>query len=188
MGDDDDFPLRDGDDPGDDRAEGERKRLFERVVPEVLKGLVERAVERSVGRIVEAPENLRHFANEAKLPKEVLHYLYTQIDETKNGLYRVVAKEIRDVLEHTQFAEEMTKVLTKLSFEIKTEIRFIPNDAASKADRHEGEGEQPDAEGDDDDAEPKGKAGLPKPEVKAQVTVKDSSKEARRDRRRREGT
>ena len=40
-----------------------------------------------------------------------------------------VAKEIRDVLEHTQFADEMTKVLTKLSFEIKTEVRFVPNDS-----------------------------------------------------------
>ncbi len=134
MGDEDDVPPREGDYSPDDRSEGERKRLFERVVPEVLKGLVERAVERSVGRIAEGPENLRHFVNEAKLPKEVLHYLYTQIDETKNGLYRAVAKEIRDVLEHTQFAEEMTKVLTKLSFEIKTEIRFIPNDAAKPAE------------------------------------------------------
>jgi hypothetical protein len=187
MGDEDDVPPREGDYSPDDRSEGERKRLFERVVPEVLKGLVERAVERSVGRIAEGPENLRHFVNEAKLPKEVLHYLYTQIDETKNGLYRAVAKEIRDVLEHTQFAEEMTKVLTKLSFEIKTEIRFIPNDAAKPADRHEASDDE-DEPSEDDDAEPKGKAGLPKPEVKAQVSVKDSSKEARRERRRREGT
>ena len=188
MGDEDDFPLRDADDAPDDRAEGERKRLFERVVPEVLKGLVERAVERAAGRITEGPENLRHFVNEAKLPKEVLHYLYTQIDDTKNGLYRAVAKEIRDVLEHTQFAEEMTEVLTKLSFEIKTEIRFIPNDAASKADRHDASENDEGAPGDDEDAEPKGKAGLPKPQVKAQVSVKDTSKEARRDRPRREGT
>ena len=55
----------------------------------------------------------------------------------------MVAKEIRDVLEQTKFADEITKVLTKLSFEIKTEIRFIPNDAASK--RAEGEGDAADA-------------------------------------------
>ncbi len=36
------------------------------------------------------------------------------------------------MLEHTQFADEITKVLTKLSFEIKTEIRFIPNEAAEE--------------------------------------------------------
>jgi hypothetical protein len=185
MGDEQDLPPREGE-FSDDKSEGERKRLFERVVPEVLKGMVERAVERGVGRIAEGPENLRHLVGDLKLPKEVLHYLYTQIDETKNGLYRAVAKEIRDVLEHTQFAEEMTKVLTKLSFEIKTEIRFIPNDASKDKPAPEGEGR--DDEPDDEDAdEPKGKAGMPKPEVSAQVSVKDRSKEARRERRRREG-
>jgi hypothetical protein len=102
-----------------------------------------------------------------KLPKEVLHYLYTQIDETKNGLYRVVAKEIRDVLEHTQFADEMTKVLTKLSFEIKTEIRFIPNDAAKSAEK---------------DGEDEGEGGgrFPKPDISSHVSVKDRTKDARR--------
>ena len=187
MGDDHDVPPREGDYSPDDKSEGEGKRLFERVVPEVLKGLIERALERGVGRIAEGPENLRHLVGDLKLPKEVLHYLYTQIDDTKNGLYRAVAKEIRDVLEHTQFAEEMTKVLTKLSFEIKTEIRFIPNDAAKAGDRRDDSEDEDDANEDEDDAEPKGKAGLPKPEVSAQVTVKDRRTEARRERRRREG-
>ena len=68
---------------------------------------------------------------EMKLPKEVLSYIYTQIDDTKGDLYRVVAKEIRDVFERMQFADEIAKVLTKLSFEIRTEIRFIPNEAGT---------------------------------------------------------
>jgi hypothetical protein len=178
-----DPPLRD-----DSEREKEKKHLLERAVeravPEVLKRFVERAVESGVGRLEsgverlqEGPENLRQFVGDLKLPKEFLQYLYTQIDDTKNGLYRVVAKEIRDVLEHTQFAEEITKVLTKLSFEIKTEIRFVPNTArrAPAAD-DDGEG---------DDGENRA-SGLPKPEVKAQVSVKDHSKEPRRERRRRE--
>ena len=185
MGEDHDVPPREGD-PADEKSEGDRKRLFERVIPEVLKGILERAVERGVGRISEGPENLRHLVGELKLPKEVLHYLYTQIDDTKNGLYRAVAKEIRDVLEHTQFAEEMTKVLTKLSFEIKTEIRFVPNDAAKGGERIEGEDDD-EAPEDGETGEPKGKVGLPKPQVTAQVSVKDRSKEARPERRRREG-
>ena len=127
------------------------------------KRVVERAVESGASRLAEGPENLRNFVQEMKLPKEALHYLYQQIDDTKNGLYRVVAKEIRDVLEQTQFADEITKVLTKLSFEIKTEIRFIPNDAGSKRQAgEEGEGE--------------GGMRFPKPEVTAQVSVKDRGK------------
>ena len=32
-------------------------------------------------------------------------------------------------MEHTNLADELAKMLTTLSFEIKTEVRFIPNDA-----------------------------------------------------------
>jgi hypothetical protein len=102
------------------------RTLLERLVPEIIK----RLVETGVGKIAEGPENLRNFVSELKLPKEIVTYLLVQIDETKNGVYRVVSKEIRDFLQETNFGEELTKILTKLSFEIKTEIRFIPNDAA----------------------------------------------------------
>jgi hypothetical protein len=42
---------------------------------------------------------------------------------------RVVAKEVRDFLSATDLSGELTRALTALSFEIKTEVRFIPNDA-----------------------------------------------------------
>jgi hypothetical protein len=212
MGDHEDLPFRE-ETEAPDRADGDRgergdqdkRRLFERVMPEILKRAVERAVESGASRLAEGPENLRNFVQEMKLPKEVLHYLYTQIDDTKNGLYRVVAKEIRDVLEQTQFADEITQVLTKLSFEIKTEIRFIPNDAARDGgSRPQTSGRTdpraPGREGsrpDDAASEAGGLGGsgggggrtkLPKPEVTAQVSIKDRGKDVRRERRGREDT
>lgn len=178
----------DHDEPPDDAPEGERKRLFERALPQLVKRLVERAVESGVEKLQEGPENLRNLVDDLKLPKEVLHYLYTQIDDTKNGLYRVAAKEIRDVLEHTQFADEITKVLTKLSFEIKTEIRFVPNTARATRPDDDGEGDA-EGEGDaDEEVDADGRPGLPKPQVTASVSMRDKSKEPRRERRRREGT
>src|SRR5689334_11422395 len=114
MGDTDDSAHRD-DAPEGEKHEGERKRAFDRAIPDLLKRAVEKAVETGVGRLSDTPDSLRNFVGDMKLPKEVLHYLYQQIDDTKAGLYRVVAKEIRDVIEHTQFADEITKVLTKLS-------------------------------------------------------------------------
>ena len=147
----------DGERDDGERDDKDRRSRFERAVPEVVKRSVERAVESGVERLQDGPENLRNFVGEMKLPKELMHYLFTQIDDTKTGLYRVVAKEIRDVLEHTQFADELAKMLTKLSFEIKTEIRFVPNTSASKDDEEKHEG-------------------LPKPEVKAQVTMKEKGK------------
>jgi hypothetical protein len=167
---DDSDPLRD-DESEKPEGEQEKRRLFERAIPEIVKRVVERAVETGIDKLSEGPENIRQFVGDMKLPKELLHYIYTQIDETKNGLYRVVAKEIRDVLEQTNMAEEITKVLTKLSFEIRTEIRFIPNEAAARKDEP-GEAET--------------RGGLPKPEVTSHVTVKDRSKDAGQGRRREE--
>lgn len=176
----------DGEDDEKGEVEGERKRLFERAIPEVIKRVVERAVETGVGRLAEGPENLRNLVGDMKLPKEVLHYIYTQIDDSKTDLYRVVAKEVRDVFERMQFADEIAKVLTKLSFEIRTEIRFIPNEAGQGAQPRGGEGEAGEGEPSEGEA-PKG-TGLPKPEVSTQVTVKDRSKDARPKSRRREDT
>jgi hypothetical protein len=116
------FPPPDPEERPEEK-ERERRRL-ERLLPEIIK----RVVEAGYQKVTEGPENVREFVRDMKLPKEVLTLLIAQVDETKNGLYRVVAKEIRDFLEHTNFAEEMAKVLTMLSFEIKTEVRFIPND------------------------------------------------------------
>jgi len=189
MGDTDDSAHRDDASEGE-KHEGERKRAFDRAIPDLLKRAVEKAVETGVGRLSDNSDSLRNFVGDMKLPKEVLHYLYQQIDDTKSGLYRVVAKEIRDVLEHTQFADEITKILTKLSFEIKTEIRFIPNDARV-TDKPADEDEEDGGERAGKQAEGSGTSpahGLPKPAVSSQVTIKDRTKDARRERKRREGT
>jgi hypothetical protein len=109
-----------------DRPDNERdRRRLERLLPVLIKRFLETGLE----KLAEAPENARNLVSELKLPKEILSLLLSQLDETKNGLYRVVAKETRDFLEHTNFAEELARVLTTLSFEIKTEVRFIPNDS-----------------------------------------------------------
>lgn len=157
-------------------ADPERKRLYERAVPEIVKRVIERAVESGVEKLTELsekPESLRNFVGDLRLPKEVLSDVYAHIDDTKTGLYRVVAKEIRDVLEHTQIADEIAKVLTKLSFEIKTEIRFVPNDRSAEKEGASEEG-----------GEEKAKSDPPgiRPNVTTEVTVKERAPDARRGR------
>jgi hypothetical protein len=153
----------------DDEREldSEKKRLIERIVPMIVKRMVERAVESGVEKLQEGPENLRNFVGDLKLPKEVLSDIYGQIDDTKVGLYKVVAKEIRDVLEHTQFADEIAKVLTKLSFEIKTEIRFIPNTASTSSSGDEPEGEAGEKKSSERSST------FPKPKVSTEVKMRD---------------
>lgn len=108
-------------DEGDDR----RRSRLESVIPDLIKKAVQGGYDRATG----AAETLNSFIGESKLPKEIANAIFAQIDETKNGLFRVVAKEVRGFLEAVDFQRELQKLLTTVSFEIKTEIRFIPNDS-----------------------------------------------------------
>jgi hypothetical protein len=111
-------------DRGADREERERS-LLERALPEVIRRLVEAGYE----KLSEGPESLRQLLGDLRLPKETLNLILPQLEETKHGLYRAVAREVREFLERTNLTEELTQALTRLSFEIKTEVRFVPNDA-----------------------------------------------------------
>jgi len=51
----------------------------------------------------------------------------SQFDDTKNAILKVVADEIRRFLETSHFADELARILTTLSFEITTTVRFVPN-------------------------------------------------------------
>jgi hypothetical protein len=138
----------------------DRRRRLESVIPEIIK----RAVEIGVEKASEAPGDLKEFVGGLKLPREVAGYLFAQVEETKNGLFRVVATEIRDFLEQTNLGAEMQKMLTTVQFEINTTIRFKPNEGASTSD--DGESQR-----------------LPKPEVKSDVRVKRDDRPSRRRNR-----
>lgn len=138
--------------PPDERMRDAARRRLESVIPDLIK----KAVIGGVDRTMEAQESIRTFIAESKLPKEVANAIFQQIDQTKDGLFRVVAKEIRSFLEAIDFQRELQKLLTTVSFEIKTEIRFIPNDAAPEK--------------------------LGRPDVKAAMKVKRADREKDRER------
>ena len=184
--------------PAAESRDGRRRRRLEGVIPEIVR----RAVELGVEKTLEAPDNVKQFVGDMKLPKEIAHYLLQQIDETKNGLFRVVAGEIRDFLEHTNFAGEMQKLLTTVQFEVNTTIRFTPNDGRSNKKKKSKGGakatseDAPDSSEDlsaDDAADDEGaredendgdRNPLPKPEVKTAVHIHrdEADRKRRRDR------
>src|ERR1700687_2329564 len=141
-----------------DKDSGERRRRLDSVIPELIK----RAVEIGVEKAAEAPDNLKEFVGGMKLPREVAHYLLSQVEETKNGLFRVVAKEIRDFLEQANVSSELQKMLTTVHFEVNTTIRFKPNDGRGAGDEQT----------------------MPKPEVKAEVQVRRDQRPRERRRNR----
>ena len=150
----------------DKDKDARRRRRLEGVIPELFK----RAVEIGFEKASEAPESIKNFVHDHNLPKEATAYIFSQVEETKNGVFRVVAKEMRDFLEHTNLAGEMQKMLTTLQFEVNTTIRFSPND-------------QKTAKGDDDDGDEnddgEGGTGL-KPDIKMDVYTKREGKSSRK--------
>jgi len=78
-----------------------------------------------------AAGRLRALMGELKLPKEIANHILSQIDETKHAALAVIAKETRLFLEKTNIGDELAKALTQVAFEIRTEVRFVPNDKAT---------------------------------------------------------
>src|SRR5262245_29077401 len=104
----------------DELPETIRHRL-ERLVPE----LVKKTFAAGLGAVFSTEEGIRKLARES-LP-EVAGYIASSADGAKDKVVDVIARETREFLASLNVSEEIAKILTPLSFEIKTEIRFIPN-------------------------------------------------------------
>lgn len=114
---------------GGARSERETDRLSESIrarLEHLVPELVRKTVTAGLGAVYSTEEGLRKIAKDINLP-DVAGYLASSADATKDRVLEVVARETREFLEHINLSEEIAKMLTRLSFEIKTEIRFIPN-------------------------------------------------------------
>ncbi len=64
----------------------------------------------------------------AVVPKELIANTLEQVDGARNEAVAIVGRELRTFLEHLDVGEELAKILTSVSFEIRMEVRFIPNE------------------------------------------------------------
>jgi len=113
--------------PGEAREDddaGLRKKI-EHLIPD----LVRRTLLGGLGAAFATEEAIRKLAGDVTLPKDVANFLVQQASNSKDEVLRVVGNEVRRFLENANLAAEMQKLLTQLSLEVKTEVRFIPNDA-----------------------------------------------------------
>lgn len=142
------------DQPDDDKdlPDGMRARL-EALIPEIVK----RTFSAGMGAVFSTEEGIRKIAKEISIP-DVTGYIANTADTTKDKVLEIVAREVREFLQTMKFGEEIAKLLTTLSFEVKTEIRFIPNsekytgvepDVKGSVRLKRAESPSPAAEGDD---------------------------------------
>lgn len=123
---DDDHLFDDWDDLAADPEEVSRLgRTLEGLLPDIVKRGVEGLV---------SEDGIRAIVTDRGLPREAVGFVLGQADATRREIVRMVSKEVRMFLENVDLGGELTKILTSVSFEIRTEVRFIPNDASVKAD------------------------------------------------------
>ncbi len=76
-------------------------------------------------------EKLRGIVGDA-MPRELVTYLKGAIDNGREEIVRAIGVQTKKFLEGIDVGGEVAKILTSLSFEIRTEIRFIPNNQKVK--------------------------------------------------------
>src|SRR5262245_48424668 len=109
-------------DKDDDELPESLRRRLEALIPEIVK----KTFSAGMGAVFSTEEGIRKLAKEINIP-DVAGYIASTADTTKDKVLEVVARETREFLQTMNLGEEIAKLLTTLSFEIKTEIRFIPN-------------------------------------------------------------
>jgi hypothetical protein len=108
--------------PQEDKLTETIRQRLEHLVPE----LVKKTFTAGMGAVFSTEEGIRRIAREVSLP-DVAGYVASTGVGAKDKVFEVIARETRDFLANLNLTEEIAKILTTLSFEIKTEIRFIPN-------------------------------------------------------------
>lgn len=116
-----------GEGPRSRPSSGPTRGLTDGVLSELLKRLVDAGAKNL------SAEPMRQLLAEMKLPKDALlhllsQHLLIQLEETKENVYRLISRELKDLLERTNVAEEIASALTRLSLDVTMRVRFSPTD------------------------------------------------------------
>jgi hypothetical protein len=101
--------------PADDRGRG------------FVSDFVRRIAWAGLGAVFMSEDGVRRLASQLKLPKEALGYLLAQAEKTKDEVGRVVSEEVRKLLQSERLRDELLKLVSQLTIEVKAEVRLVPN-------------------------------------------------------------
>jgi hypothetical protein len=104
-------------------SSGPSRGPTEGVLSEFLKRLVDAGAKNL------SAEPMRQLLADMKIPKDALlhllsQHLLIQLEETKQNVSRMVARELEVLLERTNVADEIASALTRLSVDVTMQVRF----------------------------------------------------------------
>lgn len=98
----------------------------ERLSEEVGRHFLRRLLESGRAILVQPNEEGEKPVGRFTLPKELINYLFNQMDRGKNEIVSIIGREFNHFLNATDLSEELKKVLSEMSIEVKAEINFKP--------------------------------------------------------------
>lgn len=93
-----------------------------------------------LGAIFMTEEGIRNLAGQLKLPKEVLGFILSQAEKTKDEVGRVLTEELRRFLQSEKLREEFAKLLSGMTLDVRAQIRLVPSEEDAKKEAAPGEG------------------------------------------------
>ena len=99
------------------------RNRVEALIPEVVR----RAFLTGLGAVFLTEDSVRRAVTDLSLPKDAVDAVIDRLGHSKDQVVETISRELRAFLDRIDVGAEVQKLLTSLTFEIKTEIRFIPN-------------------------------------------------------------
>ena len=93
----------------------------------LLGELVKKAVSTGINTMLSTEEGVRAVVD-AVAQKDIIGSAVNGVDATRKEAMSLVGREVGSFLDNLNLSEEIAKILTSVSFEIRTEVRFIPNE------------------------------------------------------------
>src|SRR4051812_21116199 len=81
-----------------------------------------------MGALFMTEEGIRNLAGQLKLPKEVLGFILSQAEKTKDEVGRVLTEELRRFLQSEKLREEFVKLMSGMTLDVRAQIRLVPAD------------------------------------------------------------
>ena len=110
--------------PLDADAEAGIQRMARALAAQLLPGLVKRIVSTGVEHLTD--EALRKLGADVEVPGEIEGVDAENAPRVRREITRLLGKEIRDVVGSNVVSQEIQRLMTSVTFEIKTEIRLRP--------------------------------------------------------------
>jgi len=110
------------------KNQGEDAGSLGQRIESLIPDMVKRALLTGVGALFMTEEGIRNTVTELRLPKEVMNTLLKQAESNKAKLLEAISGELRNYLEKLDIDGILQKILTSLTFQITTEVRFVPTE------------------------------------------------------------